>query len=84
MIPSLPKLIALGLILWTVWKVFRMIERRKEVARDQSDDTITPKSPEQGKASARKKNESLDLEECLECGSWVIPPCDCKKDSAAK
>ena len=27
---AFPKLIALALVLWTVWKVFQMIERRKK------------------------------------------------------
>ena len=82
MIPSLPKLIALALVLWTVWKVFRIIERRKEVARTETDDTAGRKSSEQGKAGAEKKNGSLDLEECPNCRSWVIPPCDCKNQNA--
>ena len=84
MMPSLPKLIALALVLWTVWKVFRMIERRKEVARAQSDDMVNRESSEQSKASDGKKNGSLDLEECQKCGSWVIPPCDCKKESVGR
>ena len=84
MIPSLPKLIALALVLWTVWKVFRIIERRKEVARTETDDKAGSKSSEQGKAGAEKKNGSLDLEECPKCGSWVIPPCDCKNQNAGE
>ena len=82
MMPSLPKLIALALVLWTVWKVFRMIERRKDVARSETDETAGSKSSEQTSAGAEKKNGSLDLEECPDCGSWVIPPCDCKNRSA--
>ena len=78
MIPSMPKLIALALVLWTVW----IIERRKEVARTETDDKAGSKSSEQGKAGAEKKNGSLDLEECPKCGSWVIPPCDCKNRNA--
>ena len=77
MMPSLPKLIALMLILWTVWKVFRMIERRKEVARGETDDSDS-KSSEHTSTGAEKKSGSLDLEECSKCGSWVIPPCDYK------
>ena len=82
MMPSLPKLIALALVLWTVWKVFRMIERRKEVASSETDEFSGRKSSEQTSAGAKKKNGSLDLEECLDCGSWMIPPCDCKNRSA--
>ena len=82
MMPSLPKLIALALVLWTIWKVFRIIERRKEVASSETDEFADSKSSEQTGASAEKKNGSLDLEECPDCGSWVIPPCDCKNSSA--
>ena len=82
MMPSLPKLIALVLVLWTVWKVFRIIERRKEVARSEADETGGSKSSEQTSTGAEKKNGSLDLEECPDCGFWVIPPCDCKNRSA--
>ena len=55
MMPSLPKLIALALVLWTVWKVFRMIERRKEVARSEADETAGSKSSEQTSAGAEKR-----------------------------
>ena len=55
MMPSLPKLIALALVLWTVWKVFRMIERRKEVARSETDESAGSKSSEQTSAGAEKK-----------------------------
>ena len=78
MMPSLPKLIALVLVLWTVWKVFRIIERRREVSRRETDEFSDGKSSEHTSASAKKNNRSLDLEECPDCGSWVIPPCDCK------
>ncbi len=81
MMPSLPKLIALALVLWTVWKVFRIIEHRRKVARNETDDFPGDKSSEHTSASAKKKNQSLDLEECPDCGSWVIPPCDCKNFS---
>ena len=54
MMPSLPKLIALALVLWTVWKVFRMIERRKEVARSETDESAGSKSSEQTSDSAKK------------------------------
>ena len=82
MMPSLPKLIALALVLWTVWKVFRMIERRKEVARSEADETAGSKASEQASAGGERKTGSLDLEECPDCGAWVIPPCDCKTRSA--
>ena len=78
MMPSLPKLIALALVLWTVWKVFRIIERRKEEARSENAASNGPTSSEQTSAENEKKNGSLDLEECPACGSWVILPCNCK------
>tara|TARA_B100000575_G_C22909069_1_gene527960 strand:+ start:355 stop:609 length:255 start_codon:yes stop_codon:yes gene_type:complete len=82
MMPSLPKLIALALVVWTVWKVFRVIERRKEVARDETGESTGPNSSEQTFADTEKKNSSLDLEECPKCGSWVILPCKCKNPGA--
>ena len=82
MIPSMPKLIALALVLWTVWKVFRIIERRNEVAREKNDNSTGPNSSEHNYTNAEKKNGSLDLEECPVCGSWVILPCKCKNSGA--
>ena len=84
MMPSLPKLIALALVVWTVWKLFRMIERRKEVASGESDDSTGLNSSEQTYADAEKKNSSLDLEECPVCGSWVILPCKCENSGTEK
>ena len=82
MMPSLPKLIALAAVLWTVWKLFRIIERRNEIAKatsaEQQDANNSARTSESEAQEDKKKTGSLDLEECAECGSWVIPPCDCK------
>lgn len=56
------KLIVLALILFTVWSVFKMIEKRQTM--DQN-----------GKKSGRKSS-SLDLQQCLICESWVHAPCN--------
>ena len=81
MIPSLPKLIALALVLWAVWRVFRIIERRNEVARSETDESKRSSSSEKNRADKEKNDGSLDLEECPVCGSWVILPCSCKNSS---
>ena len=82
MIPSLPKLIALALVLWAVWRVFRIIERRKEIARSDTDAAPKSSSSEQTRADKEQKDGSLDLEECPVCGSWVVLPCGCKNSDA--
>ena len=55
------KLIILGLILFAVWSIFQMIEKRNAVQDDEP----------------RKdgKTTSIELMECQECGSWVDAPC---------
>ncbi|MEL0023515.1 MAG: hypothetical protein VW934_04610 [Alphaproteobacteria bacterium] len=77
MMPSLPKLIALAAILWGVWTIFRMIERRKDVANHNSDnarnrrDGDANSGADTGNGSANSKSGSFDLEECNVCGAWV-------------
>ena len=60
------KLIVLALILFAVWSVFKMIEKRNTM-----DET---RSKSGGKNS--KKSSSVDLQQCLVCDSWVHAPCN--------
>lgn len=63
MIPSLPKLLALGAVIWAVWMGFRILERRKDGgARD-------GRVPHED--AGRKEHRALDLEECRVCRAWV-------------
>ncbi len=55
------KLIILGLILFVVWTIFKMIEKRNAVAQDKKDEA--------------KKGAAIDLQECAACGAWVDAPC---------
>ena len=61
MIPSLPKLLALGAVIWAVWVGFRILERRKGAKNGQV--------PHHGDES--KEHRALDLEECRVCRAWV-------------
>jgi hypothetical protein len=75
---SLPKLLALGGIIWGVFYLFRMIERNRNNAV--KDATLNPNNDvgNGGPDDAPKdKPSSLDLEECKLCGAWVAgQPCD--------
>lgn len=62
MIPSLPKLLALGAVIWAVWMGFRLIERRGPGKGDGTD---------QAGQDGKKSNRALDLEECAVCHAWV-------------
>lgn len=62
MIPSLPKLLALGAVIWAVWMGFRLIERRG---------TGQKGGPDQAGHDGAKPNRALDLEECRVCRAWV-------------
>ena len=67
MIPSLPKLLALGAVLWAVWMGFRVLERRGAGPRDAPPD----------KPGDRTGDGALDLEECAVCRAWVAgEPCE--------
>ena len=55
------KVIVLVLILVVVWSIFKMIEKRDNVSRDEQ--------------KSRKKTTSIDLQQCAECNSWVDAPC---------
>ncbi|MGC6453289.1 MAG: hypothetical protein ACON31_05225 [Candidatus Puniceispirillaceae bacterium] len=62
MIPSLPKLLALGAVIWAVWMGFRLVERRGAGQQGQDD-----AAGDDGK----RANRALDLEECRVCHAWV-------------
>lgn len=62
MIPSLPKLLALGAVIWAVWMGFRILERRKG---DGQNDKV-PRNGDEGRG-----HRALDLEECRVCRAWV-------------
>ena len=62
MIPSLPKLLALGAVIWAVWMGFRLIERR---GKGQDG------GPDQAGHDRKSSNRALDLEECTVCRAWV-------------
>jgi len=62
MIPSLPKLLALGAVIWAVWMGFRLIERR---GKDQDG------GPDRAGQNGKTSNRALDLEECAVCRAWV-------------
>ena len=70
MIPSLPKLLALGAVLWAVWMGFRVLERRGGGSRDAPPD----------KSGDYTGNGALDLEECAVCHAWVAGE-PCERDS---
>lgn len=62
MIPSLPKLLALGAVIWAVWMGFRLIERRGKGSDGGAD---------QASHDSKTSNRALDLEECKVCRAWV-------------
>ena len=64
MIPSLPKLLALGAVIWAVWVGFRILERRKG-GGDARNDQVPPTGND------GKGHRALDLEECRVCRAWV-------------
>ena len=57
---SVPKLLLLGALLWIVWIVFRLIDRRNWMRNAEKDE------------AAEKKAESyVELTECEGCGAYV-------------
>lgn len=62
MIPSLPKLLALGAVIWAVWMGFRLIERRGKGPDG---------GPDQAGQDRKTSSRALDLEECKVCRAWV-------------
>ena len=67
MIPSLPKLLALGAVIWAVWVGFRMLERRG----GGRDGSVSRDGDGNDGGRAGKGNRALDLEECSVCRAWV-------------
>ena len=64
---SLPKLLMLFALLWAVWLVFRLIDRRNQARDDQAGSGDTP-----------DMDKSVDLTECDLCGAYV-PAGGCDK-----
>lgn len=64
---SLPKLLMLFALLWAVWLVFRLIDRRNQARDDQAGSGDTP-----------DMDKSVDLTECDWCGAYV-PAGGCDK-----
>ena len=55
-----PKLLLLGAVLWLVWIVFRLIDRRNRVRNADRD-----------KTAENKADSFVDLTECEGCGAYV-------------
>lgn len=62
---SLPKILALAGVVWLVFYLFRKMDSRRHL----NDRANKPDSNEGKKGGAAP--DSLDLEECRECGAWV-------------
>ena len=55
-----PKLLLLGAVLWLVWMVFRLIDRRHRARNDGQD-----------KTAENKGDSFVELTECEGCGAYV-------------
>ena len=55
-----PKLLLLFSVLWLVWLVFRLIDRRKPIWNSSQDET-----------AERKADRFVELTECEGCGAYV-------------
>ena len=55
-----PKLLLLFAVLWLVWLVFRLIDRRNRTW-----------NASQGKTAEKKTDSFVDLTECEGCGAYV-------------
>ena len=79
---SLPKLLALGGVVWLVFFIFRKMDSRRRSMMDSNNPASGPNSgPNAGNNNGSNgpsaAPESLDLEECSICGAWVAgKPCD--------
>lgn len=79
MIPSLPKLLALGAVIWAVWMGFRILERRGGGGKDGQ----IPRGGDQAGDGAGDRpggHRALDLEECRVCRAWVAAEA-CERDA---
>ena len=56
------KIIVLVLILFFVWSIFKMVEKRDNLSRETKKNS--------------RKTTSVDLEQCSVCKSWVDVPCN--------
>ena len=81
MIPSLPKLLALGAVIWAVWMGFRVLERRggKNGQIPRGDDQTSDGSSD-GSSGRPGGHRALDLEECRVCRAWVAAEA-CERDA---
>ncbi len=59
------KLLLLGAVLWLVWLVFRLIDRRNR-ARNADQDEMS-----QQETRKKKADSFVDMTECEGCGAYV-------------
>lgn len=64
---SVGKLFWLAVVLWGVWTVFRMIEKRQKRGKEQVKDGQTSSQHKAENAGA----DDVDMRECPTCKSWV-------------
>lgn len=60
-----PKLLLLGVVLWLVWFVFRLIERRNRALNTDQEEAAQQKTEE------KKTDSFVELKECEGCGAYV-------------
>jgi len=66
-----PKLLLLGAVLWLVWLVFRLIDRRNRARNNDQGETG------QCETGEKKADSFVELAECEGCGAYVtIAGCD--------
>lgn len=71
---SLPKIIALAGVVWLVFYLFRMMDSRRRNMNDaprQNPRQNPHDNDAENRASGTPPPDSLDLEECVQCGAWV-------------
>ena len=68
---SLPKILALAVVIVVVWFGFRLLDRRVKGASS-DDDTA-----QSDKTDKKKAGAALDLEECGSCGAWIVEDQEC-------
>ncbi len=74
---SLPKLLMLFGLLWAVWLVFRLIDRRNQ-ARDEGPESGQETGQQTSRRDEPPADRSVDLSECERCGAYV-PAGGCDK-----
>ncbi|MAV86611.1 MAG: hypothetical protein CMM67_04780 [Rhodospirillaceae bacterium] len=58
---SLPKLVVLGVIIFAIWYVYKIYERKQRILVKEDQDKV------------KKDTSSVDMISCKNCGDYFVP-----------